>query len=176
MRQARKADEPIRLFVGIALLIGLLGYLDYPAVASWHSVVGFIGGFGRLAGLIILLRHGTLLKRQSVALRLLLALLGLLCIGMLLKVMHWPGGHTTTLAGLGLVPLLYGVHFGKKPVRTRLDYLKLAWVILLSASLVCVFQHCFYKAELLFAQQLLFLILYADFIYVTGRAERKLPR
>lgn len=78
-------------------------------------------------------------KHKILTLPIRLALI-VLIIGALFKVMHWPYSKELMLIGGGLVSTLYTIRFLFKKQKNRMDYVKIAFVLLwLSSYLINVF-------------------------------------
>lgn len=54
-------------------------------------------------------------------------------IGILFKIMHWPGAKISIYTSLVGVFVLYGMHFINKTHRTLQDYLLISWLITIAA-------------------------------------------
>ncbi|WP_299897125.1 hypothetical protein [uncultured Aquimarina sp.] len=81
-----------------------------------------------IPGLFLLLRNGTFIKTRYS--RISLGLVALILVGMIFKIMHWSFQNLFTVIGcLGII-FSYLMHFVQKPIKKRLDYLKLIWVII----------------------------------------------
>jgi hypothetical protein len=79
-------------------------------------------------GLLLLFWHSTIRRNAYFSFPLLLALLGVNA-GVMFYIMHWLAG-PQLLIGSGLLLLLtYSLWFWRKIAKTRLDYLKLLWMV-----------------------------------------------
>lgn len=96
-----------------------------------------------IIGLIKWLVLGFMIVSSTIWQRRLLAILlvtgGILsCIGSLFKIAHWSGADALLVAGAALLLVTYGWWFKVKATWLLLDYLKLAWISGMAASLVAV--------------------------------------
>lgn len=80
-----------------------------------------------VAGMFLLLRNGTFLKTKYS--RIAMGLTGLMIIGALFTIMHWSFQNILLLIGCIGIVFSYLLHFVQKPIKKRLDYLKLLWVV-----------------------------------------------
>lgn len=81
-----------------------------------------------VAGMFLLLRNGTFLKTRYS--RIAMGLTALMIIGALFKIMHWSFQNILLLIGCIGIVFSYLLYFVQKPIKKRLDYLKLAWVVI----------------------------------------------
>ena len=84
---------------------------------------------GSFVGLIMLLLNGTFIKTKYF--KIAQGMIAIIIIGTLLKIMHWTRyANLIIVVGLIGIALSYFLHFAKKPIKKRLDYLKLLWIII----------------------------------------------
>jgi len=74
----------------------------------------------------MLVTNGTFIKTRYF--RLLKLGVAILLIGMILKILHWSGKDLIFIIGFTEMIVVYTLSFSKKPIKKRLDYLKLIWV------------------------------------------------
>jgi Ca2+/Na+ antiporter len=86
-------------------------------------------------------------------------------VGAFMKLMHWPLGSLILFAGLLPTPIVYGIHFLQKQVKSRLDILKLVWVEFFFLIVIMIFCHFPFRYPFIAIEGLLFLMLYAAFAY-----------
>lgn len=80
-----------------------------------------------LIGFVLLFRNGTF--RKTIFFNIIMFLFAIIIVGILFKIMHWPG--LLVLLGLGYVGVIvtYGIRFILKKNKFRQDYLRLLLVI-----------------------------------------------
>jgi len=116
----------------ILIILGVLMSLASLALSSfaYSSQSDFLFSIGiwliEIPGMLLLLQNGSFLKTRYS--RIAMGLIALVIIGALFKIMHWP--YNSVLLWIGCIGIVasYFFHFMKKPIKKRLDYLKLAWV------------------------------------------------
>ncbi|MFI0427953.1 hypothetical protein [Mariniflexile sp. HMF6888] len=113
----------------IGLAIALIGFLASkftysPDVEYWTFIGLTISEF---AGFIMLIRNGTFIRTKYF--RIFKGVIAIIIIGALFKIMHVPYNNIILTIGFVLCVLIYCFSFIKKPIKKRLDYLKLLWVV-----------------------------------------------
>ncbi len=161
----QKDNKTIVFIVGICLIAGLLGkLLFYLDITEFGNITQTTTAIGRLGGLILLLKQGTLTNSKPFF-QLILAFLGLTLIGAMIKIMHWPFANLILIIGPVSIPIIYSIHFFKKQDKHRLDILKFAWVTAFYTTAIFLIHHFPLGHELQTIEGLLFLIMFADFAY-----------
>jgi len=79
-----------------------------------------------MVGFVFLMRNGTFHK--TIFLKIALIISSVIIIGILFKIMHWPGSNIMLTLGFSSMIVNYGIRYAKKTTKSRLDYLKLLWV------------------------------------------------
>ena len=115
------------------------------------------------AGIWIVYSAGTL-RRSKLRWGVIAGCIFLIAAG-LLHMFHGPHGNVVFYAGLGLVTLFYLIHFITKPVKTFIDWLKLAWVIIRAAGAALVYNEISYGNIFVYTADILLLGLIFLFIY-----------
>lgn len=115
----------------LATILGVLLFLiseDITRIRLATNLYNFGLWGSQLAGIIMLLTNGTFIKTKYF--KMLKAALAVLFIGILFKLTHWKpnGNYIISLSFIGII-IVYFLSFLKKPIKTRLDYLKLSWVV-----------------------------------------------
>ena len=165
----RQPDNSI--YRWICLIIGLLGeLLFYFNITRFGDITQTITAIGRLGGLTLLLKQGTLIKGK-LFFQLILSFSGLAVIGVIVKIMHCPFANIILLTGMVFIPIIYFIHFLKKQPKCYLDILKFAWVTILYTSVIFLIQHFPFGHELQAIEGLLFLIMFSAFAYKQYRID-----
>lgn len=126
------------LFLGIVVAFGsfILSFFTSFYSEDW---INFGLNISNLSGLLLLLMNGTFIKTKYYNYSFLFV--SMLLIGSLFKVNHWPLSNLLiTSAYIGIV-ILYSISFFKKPIKKRLDILKLIWVLIEFCSNLLIFFH-----------------------------------
>ncbi|MCH2034065.1 MAG: hypothetical protein MK202_11205 [Tenacibaculum sp.] len=110
---------------------------DYELIETGSIMENFCLNVAYMAGWVLMLSNGTFVKTKYF--KITQGLMSILIIGALLKIMHWTT-YADYLIVFGLLGILiaYSISFYKKPIKKRLDYLKLTWVILLLSSTILI--------------------------------------
>ncbi|MFA7445178.1 MAG: hypothetical protein WCY89_04475 [Flavobacteriaceae bacterium] len=129
------------LVIGIGLLIALGGFLVSNFTGSFEAENWIYRGLwiSELAGFFMLFLNGTFIETRYF--RILKAIIAIIIIGALFKIMHWNYGDLILTIGFVGVIITYFFSFLKKPIKKRLDYLKLAWVIVTYIGGILRFLH-----------------------------------
>ena len=122
------------IFIGSLVLISFFGIILANISAEIETVeLGWnIFDYGRIIAeifsLIFLLLNGTFIKTKYF--KWTKGIISIIIIGALLKIMHWTKyGNHIIIVGLIGIAFCYFLHFSKKPIKKRLDYLKILWVL-----------------------------------------------
>ena len=151
--------------IGLLLVIGLVGeVLFYLDITQFDNITWFATGAGRLGGLILLLRHGSIIKARPFF-QLILVFIGITIIGAMTKIMHWPFNSIILITGLLGIAIIYFVRFIKKQNKDILDILKLLWLTVLIFATIFTTQHFPFGHELKGIEGILFLIMIAYFAF-----------
>lgn len=129
------------LIIGIGGLLALGGfltsYISYSSKAEDWMYIGL--SIIELAGFFMLLLHGTFIKRKYF--RISKGIMAVVIIGVLFAIMRWPYGKLILVTGLIGIVITYLFSFLSKPVKNRLDIIKLAWVIVAFTNSILVYLH-----------------------------------
>lgn len=111
----------------IASLGGFLAFefTDYVAAQNWMYIGLWIS---ELAGFLMLLINGTFLKTKYF--KYFIGVCAIVLIATLFKILHWSFSSELLIIGFIGLALVYFLSFLKKPIKNRLDYLKLGWVVI----------------------------------------------
>lgn len=145
------------LFLGIVVAFGsfILSFFTSFNSENW---IDFGLNISYLSGLLLLLMNGTFIKTKYYNYSFLF--ISMLLIGSLFKVNHWPLSNLLiTTAYIGIV-ILYSISFFKKPIKKRLDILKLIWVLLEFCSNLLIFFHIISNEYSTIPMVLLFLMVF----------------
>lgn len=126
------------------LLFALVGRLlssfssDYELIETGDILETYSLNIAYLLGWIMMLSKGTFIRTKYF--RIAQGLISIIIVGALLKIMHWSSyaNHIIVFGLLGIL-ISYSISFYRKPIKKRLDYLKLTWVILLLSSTILIF-------------------------------------
>ena len=96
-----------------------------------------------IAGFFMLVMNGTFIKTKYF--RILKGIIAIILIGALVKILHWEfhginGNLILTIAFLGIMTT-YFFSFLNKPLKKRLDFLKLVWVLTRYSIGILIFLH-----------------------------------
>ena len=91
----------------------------------------------------MLVLHGTFIKTKYF--RIFKGIMAIVIIGALIKILHWEfqgvnGNNILTVGFIGIM-VTYLFSFLNKPIKNRLDFLKLAWVISSYSVGILIFLH-----------------------------------
>ncbi len=111
------------------LLLAAYGYYNVTqnGVVKSYTLIDAGLWISEIAGLFMLVLNGTFIKTRYFK----LAKLGIaiILIGALFKILHWSGRDLVFIIGFAEIAIVYIISFIHKPIKKRLDYLKLIWVI-----------------------------------------------
>jgi hypothetical protein len=116
-------------------LLLLLGGIDMPAIQIMEGLMGI----GKLIALHLLIKHGTLLHTSIW--RYMRLAFGVVILGALFKIQHWPGAGIIVTAGLLAIAILYVIHYATKTIKRWSDHLKALWVVLAFSVSITDFLH-----------------------------------
>ncbi len=117
----------ILIIVGVLMTLTGLFLSTFTSVSDSEFLINISLWLIEIPGMFLLLLNGTFLK--TIYSRIAMGLVAFVLIGAAFKIMHWP--FNSILIGVGCIGIVivYGISFLKKPIKKRLDYLKLAWVM-----------------------------------------------
>lgn len=153
------------------ILTGAISMVLNPENYATANLILYIGlNGGQLIGLVLLINNGTLMK--TIYGRIISFGIGILIIGVLFKIMHWPGYPLILLIAVLLIVTTYSVRFLKKKEKKRLDILKFLWVIIGYSITIMILQH-WISDEYSIVAQILFWLALTDFV-ITGLRDKTL--
>ena len=88
-----------------------------------------------------------------------------LVLGMLIKIMHWPGANQMIMIGSGSVIILYGIRFFQKSEKNHLDVLKLLFVWVSFGCFLLLAFHIHTEIPIIASPILLVLCVF-DYMYI----------
>ena len=99
------------------------------------------------AGLVFLYRTGTF--RRTPWSKWALLAVPAIGLGALFKILYWYGvtSYYLILGGYAIIVITYGIHFFRKPYKTRLDFLKLSYVTIACMLRCALFLHIITKEQ-----------------------------
>jgi hypothetical protein len=158
--------------IGFVILTSLIGITltnissESKTVELGWNMFDFGMRIGSFVGLIMLLINGTFIKTKYF--KIVQGIISFVIIGALLKIMHWTDyANLIIIVGLIGIAICYFLHFSKKLIKKRLDYLKLLWVIVSYTFTILVFLHLINRDYAEIGNYLLWLIM-IDFA-ITGQ-------
>jgi len=117
----------------IGLVISLVAFIGITFTENIEAKYWLPRGLNivEIAGFFMLLMNGSFIKTKYF--RIAQGIVAMILIGALIKILHWKfygvtGNLILTISFLGIMTT-YFLSFLKKPIKKRLDYLKLAWVL-----------------------------------------------
>jgi hypothetical protein len=119
--------------IAIELFLPGTGYDKYYGI--YNSITTLIGSLA----LIMIARSGTTMK--TVQFKIILFCLGIFTLGILYKIMHWPGGFQIITISLTGVVITYAICFINKKKKTILDIFKMLWVAFAAAERISIVGH-----------------------------------
>lgn len=129
------------LIIGVGILLALGGfltsYISYSPQAENWMIIGL--SIIELAGFFMLLLQGTFIKTKYI--KIAQGIFAISIVGILFTIMRWPYGKLMLISGLIGIVIVYFFSFLKKPIKNRLDILKLAWVIVAFTDSILVYLH-----------------------------------
>ncbi|CAL2107597.1 conserved membrane hypothetical protein [Tenacibaculum sp. 190524A02b] len=119
---------------------------------------------GTFLGIIMLLSNGTFIKTKYFKIS--QGVFSLVIIGALFKIMHWTiYANHIIVTGLIVIMILYILSFLEKPIKKRIDYLKLIWVIINYVFGILVFLK-FLKREYLVLGTFIIWLIIIEFLII----------
>jgi len=120
--------------IGLGLLSALIGIIivnltsDYQIMDLGWNMFDYGIWVGLVSGFILLLINGTFIKTRFFKIS--QGFFALILIGAVLKILHWTT-YSNLIMIIGIIGIIisYLLSFLKKPIKKRLDYIKLSWVI-----------------------------------------------
>lgn len=159
-------NRTIVILIILFLLLGVLGeLLFYLNISLFGNTTQTATAIGRIGGIILLLREGTLIKTKPFLVLVLLSHIPTL-IGAMMKIMHWPFANLILFIGLISAPVFYFLHFLKKPNKHLLDMLKMLWVVVCYIKVISLIRHLPLGRELALMEAILLLAIFTYFTYM----------
>lgn len=130
------------ILIGVGLLISLYEvvstkiYYGEVYCEKWCQL-GLI--ISELVGMFMLLANGTFIKTRYF--RIIRAAISIIIIGVLFKIMHWEYSSVIFAVGYLAIIGIYSKSFYEKSPKIRLDYLKLAWLVMACLSVFVIVEH-----------------------------------
>ena len=161
----RKIYKILICIVGLCLITNQL-YLviDFNNTFYFEKLVDTTSRIGRIGGLFLIFRN-TLVSRAFPFFQLTILFLGIITIGALMKIMHWPYANELILTSIISIPTIYCLRLLVKKEKQLLDFLKLVWIISYACYTWISIQHLPYKIEMQMLESVLFLLVYFKFAY-----------
>ncbi|AXT55384.1 hypothetical protein D1815_06290 [Aquimarina sp. AD1] len=129
----------ILIILGILMSLTSVFLLNFTSVANSDFLLTIGIWLIEMGGMFLLLHNGTFIK--TVYSRIVMGMFVLILVGTVFKIMHWPFNNMIIIVGCVGIVCVYVLHFTKKPIKKRLDYLKLAWVVLLYIGAILKLYH-----------------------------------
>ena len=168
----KKNNLPYITIIGIGLIIALGGFLTSKLFDNYDDENWIYIGLwiSELAGFFMLLLNGTFIKTKYF--RILKGVIAIIIIGALFKIMHWEYNSLIMIIGFIGIILTYFFSFLNKPIKNRLDYLKLFWVIVAYTNGILTYLHVIGDEYQILSSSLMWLAI-IDYMK-TERGKRKL--
>jgi hypothetical protein len=131
--------------VFILIVAGILGiltvelFLPGTAYEKYYRVFSIITTLIGSLALIMVARSGTTMK--TVQFKIILFCLGIFILGVLYKIMHWPGGFEIMTISLTGIVIAYAIRFINKKNKTILDIFKMLWVVCAAGERIAIVGH-----------------------------------
>lgn len=127
------------IFIGFLVIISFFGIIlanissDFETVELGWNIFDYGRIIAEIFSLIFLLLNGTFIKTKYF--KFTKGIISIILIGTLLKIMHWTE-YADQIINVGFIGIVfcYFLHFSKKPIKKRLDYLKILWVFVSYSS------------------------------------------
>ena len=153
------------IIVGLLVIIGVtIEIINDFHLIKLPDVINIFEYIGKIGGIVLLLSKGTFIKNRTLGSWVSLCF-AVIIVGALFKIMHWQSASVLLVVGLLGVPLFYAIHFYQKKTKTLLDILKLLWLTSISISKIIAFLHLPYRNQVSLLEIVLFLIMFAFFVY-----------
>lgn len=135
------SNQTLTILIILGVLITFIGLFLSSFTTIENSDFLFRIGLWliEVPGMFLLLSNGTFLKTKYS--RIVMGLFAFMLIGTAFMIMHWPYGNSLLVVGCIGIVISYLVHFLKKPIKKRLDYIKLAWVSVLYIGAILRLYH-----------------------------------
>ncbi|TCP27875.1 hypothetical protein EV195_10134 [Tenacibaculum skagerrakense] len=139
-------DKPYIYVILLLLICVFVGRLltvfnsDYELIETGSIMENFCLNVAYVAGWVLMLSNGSFIKTKYF--KITQGLMSIIIVGALLKIMYWTKyADYLIVFGLAGILIAYSISFYKKPIKKRLDYLKITWVILLISCIILIFLH-----------------------------------
>ena len=155
--------------LALALLAAAVGnyMLDTPATSQTGNMLLTYGlELGRLLAWGLLVTSGTIIGTWYF--RLILFWASVLLVGVLFKLLHYPGANLMLWASLPGIMLTYAVRFARKAHKGQFDILKLVLVVVSGTSALLLIMHLAPR-EIRFLPPCLLSLTVFDFLYLENR-------
>ena len=129
-----------------------------------HSILAILGGVLVLAFIWLLVQPSRLWHNARFTVPL-LGGLGIVCVGAIFKIEHWPFADEQLLVGGALAVATYGFWFRAKKVKTVLSHFKLAFVLSIGISIMALVFWPSWVKPLATVNRIFFWVLVLLFIY-----------
>ena len=121
--------------VWLLFIIGVVGRNFIEINGQLGSIFNVIFWISQLGFLSLMFQSGNTKLKSIIPL---FFLLGLVVVGFVFKIMHWPMANLMLIAGAICLLVFYGFHFYKKEQKTEFDYIKLIWIVAFSSTIFCI--------------------------------------
>lgn len=150
--------------IGVLLILGILGdFLPYCNIERFNNISPIIGGFGRIAGLILIISKGVLIKTKYLF-KITFILLIFIFISLMMKILLLPFAGFVFFIGIIGFWLIYNYHFYKKLRKGFLDIIKLVWLTILLTAIIFKIHHYPFDNVLISIANIVFLVMYFYFL------------
>jgi hypothetical protein len=131
--------------VFILIVTAILGiitaelFLPGTAFEKYYNLFNHLTTLIGSLALIMVARNGTTIK--TVQFKIILFCLGIFTLGLLCKIMHWPGAFEIITISLTGIVVTYAIRFINKKNKTILDIFKMLWVAFAAAERISIVGH-----------------------------------
>ncbi|GHC65741.1 GldL-related protein [Ulvibacter litoralis] len=127
-------NKLLLILIGLGILTVFIGIIvanittDYETMDLGWILFDYGLWISGILGFILLVSNGTFIRTKYF--KITQGIIAFIIIGALLKILHWTSyANLIIICGLIGIMIVYFLSFTKKPIKSRLDYLKLLWVL-----------------------------------------------
>jgi hypothetical protein len=129
-------NKIVLTIIALLLLATLCSYVLNPIPDTLWSGYPLYFTLAKIIALIMMLAHGTFY--DSAMFKWAKMAIAILMLGAIFKIMHLQGADNLLLLGTFSIPVLYFIHFIRKPSRAPIDYVKVitVWILFIPSTLI----------------------------------------
>ena len=118
----------VLIILGVLMSLTGLFLYNFTTVSNSDFMLSIGLWLIEIPGMFLLLYNGTFLRTRYS--RIAIGLTAVMIMGVLFRIMHWSFQNILLFIGCVGIVFSYVLHFVQKPIKKRLDYLKLTWVFI----------------------------------------------